>query len=192
MAGSWTEGRRGQTFALALLLVAVALFWLGVAAPLREAYTEQAELLERKVMLLRRMAGLVATLPELQRAAAELPPDAAPGAALLAGATDALAGAALQQMLQALVAQQPGVSVSSLETLPTEAVAHYRRIGLRVVGAAPWPQLLALFQAIGQATPRLAIDAISLRAPPPHLARAGVQAPIEASFTVYAFRGAAG
>jgi general secretion pathway protein M len=185
------EGRAGQALALGLLLLAMALLWLGVAAPLLDEHAQAAERITRKATVGSRMANLVATLPELRRAA-EATPGRGTRAGLLDGPTDALAGATLQQLVQSLARQQPDVALSSLETLPTETVGSYRRIGLRVVGTAPWPQLLGLLLALEQAEPSLAVDALSLRAPPVQLTRAGARLPIDLGFTVFAFRKAEG
>jgi general secretion pathway protein M len=111
-------------------------------------------------------------------------------AALLDGATDAVAGATLQEAVQ-IMAGQTGTSITSAETLPGMAAGGWRRIGVRVSIRASWPALIQLLQSIEQGVPRMLVDDVQLHAPPvppdPAVARAaGV--PIDASFSVYAFR----
>ncbi len=62
------------------------------------------------------MTALVATLPELQRQSSG---EHAPAAALLEGASDAVAGAALQSTVQRM-ATTAGAELNSMEMLPAE------------------------------------------------------------------------
>ncbi len=71
-------------------------------------------------------------------------------------------------------------------SLPGEAAGAWRRIGVRVAVNAPWPAVVRLLQAIGAASPRMLVDDLQLRAPP-LLLRTGPR-PMDAGFTVYAFR----
>jgi general secretion pathway protein M len=102
---------------------------------------------------------------------------------VLAGETDAVAGAALQLLMQQM-AIGAGTSLSSVEVLPAESVGGYRRIGLHVALAAPWPALVHLLQSIEQATPPMLVDDLRLHGSPV----ANVALPMDASFTVLAFR----
>ncbi len=182
---SLPEGRAGQGLALGLLGLVLLATWLGLGGPLLEAHAERAAVLERKALVAARMQALVASLPALQASAAALP--AGQGqAGLLGGASDALAGATLQGMVQELAARSGGVSLESLEALPAEEMGGYRRIGLRVAGKAPWPNLLRLLQLVDATSPGLLVDALSLRGPPPQRGLVGV--PVEVSFAVYGFR----
>ena len=99
--------------------------------------------------------------------------------------SDALAGAALQSQVQRLPATR-GAGLSSMEMLPAEQRAGYRRIGLRVAGS--WPVLIALLRGIEQGTPHMLVDDLQLRAPPVELRTAST--PVSAAFTVVAFRAA--
>jgi hypothetical protein len=84
------------------------------------------------------------------------------------------------------LATEAGVQPNSMETLAAEQRGAYRRIGLRVAMAAPWPVLVDLLRAIEQGPPRMLIDDVSLRAPPVELRTAS--SPVSAAFTVLAFR----
>jgi general secretion pathway protein M len=103
----------------------------------------------------------------------------------LEGATDALAGATLQQSVQAIAAKA-GASLASTEALPAEAAGAYRRIGLRISVNSPLPVLVQMLSAIGDAQPRMLVNDLHIQAtrglvPDP-------AAPLSASFVVAAFR----
>ena len=84
----------------------LALVWLGAAVPLMNLYDERADLLERCVVMARRMAQVAAGLSALQAQQSQDAVSAKPAAsvppvrALLTGGSDAIAGAALQGLLQ--------------------------------------------------------------------------------------------
>ncbi len=90
-------GRPGQALAVALLLAVAALAWSSVAAPLTDLYASRAESLAQRTVLARRMAQAAADLPALQQASSRFVAAGPPPAALLSGASDAVAGATLQQ-----------------------------------------------------------------------------------------------
>ncbi len=183
MAASLPDGRRGRVLAMALGLVLVASVWAAVVAPLAAWHANQAQWLAQRQALERRMAALAETLPSLQaRAAARTAKGPAPSA-VLQGETDAVAGAALQQLVQQM-ATGAGTSLSSIEVRPAEPVGGYRRIGLHVALGAPWPALVHLLQSIEAATPPMLVDDLRLHGPP--LGNAAL--PMDTSFTVLAFR----
>jgi general secretion pathway protein M len=179
------EGRRGRVLAVALTLTVLAALWFGVAQPLIDWHAEQADALESRRALAARMAALVETLPALRQEAGAARP--AP-VALLEGGTDAIAGAAMQGAVQAL-ARTAGASLASIETLPAEPRGAWRRIGLRVSLAASWPVLVELMRAIEQGSPAMLIDELQLRGPP--VQARSPSAPVQASFTILAFRAVA-
>jgi general secretion pathway protein M len=184
-------GRKGRLLALGITLAVLGALWVGVAAPLMAWYADRAVELENRRAVARRMATLAEMLPELR-----LQAQSAAGSSgrlgeedTLEGASDAIAGAALQQRLQEMAAQA-GAPLSSAEALPGEPAGAYRRIGVRVSLSAQWPALVRLLQAVAQASsPRMLVDELQLRSSPIML-RSGPR-PMEASFTVVAFRTAA-
>src|ERR1700731_1141846 len=109
MALGLPTGTRGKALALAMTLLAVAAIWLGIVAPILGWYDDRAELLRRETAMARRMMSLVATLPGLRLEASRVngaapvdggDADADMRAALLTGASDPLAAAALQQRVE--------------------------------------------------------------------------------------------
>ena len=178
-------GRTGSALALGLVALALLLAWTVAVSPVLGWHAERAEALERQQTLARRMADLVGTLPSLRQqadVAASLGP---PPNAVLQGATDAIATATLQQMVQDL-ARQADTSLSSTEALPAEQTGAYRRIGLRLAVSAPWPALVQLLQTIEQSQPIMLIDDLQLRGL--RLQVGAGEPPLDASMVVYAFR----
>jgi general secretion pathway protein M len=188
MALALPEGPRGRALALAILAVVLAAFWVAAVQPLLEAYADRGDELERRAALATRMADVAASLPELQREAmAAQANDATPANATLEGASDALAGASLQSLVEAM-STSAGGHLSSTEALQAEQVGAYRRIALRVTVDASWPVLVKLMQAIERATPRMFIDDLQIHAQPS--AEKLREPPLDVSFTVLAFRAA--
>jgi general secretion pathway protein M len=183
MATSLPSGRRGQLLASALTLAVAASVWAGVVTPLLAWHADQAQRLEQRRALAHRMADLAETLPALQAQAAGRDAAGPAPSAVLAGETDAVAGAALQLLVQQM-ATGTGTTLSSVEVLPAEPVGSYRRIGLHVALSAPWPMLVRLLQSIEQATPPMLVDDLRVHGSP----LVNVALPMDASFTVLAFR----
>jgi general secretion pathway protein M len=183
MAASLPDGRRGRALATALGLVVAAAIWAAMVEPLISWHAYQAQRLEQREALERRMEALAATLPSLQARAAARTEKGPVSSAMLQGETDAVAGAALQQMVQEM-ASAAGTSLSSIEVLPAETIGGYRRIGLHVALAAPWPVLVHLLQSIEAATPPMLVDDLRLQGPP----MGNAALPMDTSFTVLVFR----
>jgi general secretion pathway protein M len=134
------------------------------------------------------MAELVRTLPTLRQQADAVAASGPPPQMVLSGDSDALAGASLQEQVQEMAAHA-GASLTSTEALPASAAGEYRRIGIRLSVSGAWPVLVRLLQSIEQATPRMLIDDVQLQGSPVHIQGLGL--PLDASFTVLAFRHAA-
>lgn len=185
MAARLPMGRAGQALAVLLLLVVAAAVWGAVASPLMDWHAERADLLERRATLARRMAQLAADLPRLQAQAA-----AGSGVELqrivpLEGGSDAVAGAALQQVLQDMAAKA-GTSLSSIEALPPQQAGAYRQVGVRVAVNAPWAALVALLQEIREGSPQMLVDDLQVHGGYGIVREA--DAPLTASLAVTAFR----
>ena len=183
--GALPEGRRGQAVAVGLLLLCLGLLWIVVAAPLVALHEERAEAIAGRRALAARMAQLAATLPDLRAQAASVQAVGPAQSALLGGATDAVAGATLQQLVLDL-AVQAGATPSSTETLAAESVGAYRRVGVRIALTAPWPVLVRLLQAAAEATPGLLVNDLQIRGS--RLLVRPADVPLDALMTVSAFR----
>jgi general secretion pathway protein M len=187
MAGdpAWLTGRRGQALALAITMLLAGIVWVGAVAPLMSWYQDRAATLAERSTLADHMAALAATLPRLQHEAAAEGADPAAAGLTLAGSSDAVAGATLQERVQSM-ARASGASLSSVETLPAEQMGAWRRIGLHVALTVPWQPLIRLMQAVDTATPRMLVD--DLRVHSLVLGDHPSRQPLQTSFTIYAFR----
>ncbi len=185
MTYSLPTGRTGRLLALGLTLLTPVIFGLGVVMPLIEWHGERTDELMQRTALAQRMQALVAALPELQEQATAIAASKAGDAALLGGDSDSMAGASLQERLQAMF-MLAGVQLNSVETLPGEEAGAYRRIRLRVSFSASWPVLMALLKEIHVATPALMVDELQVQ---PALHRIST-APgtFDVSCAVFAFR----
>jgi general secretion pathway protein M len=188
MTPSLPTGRAGQLLALGLTLLVLAVFWLGVVAPLIEWHGERAEALAQQGALAMRMEALAAALPNLQEQTKAVAASGVGEAALLDGDSDTTASASLQERLQAMFIQK-GVQLRSVETLPGDDAGAYRRIGLRVTFDASWPVLIDLLKDLHLATPALLVDDLQVR---PALHRIST-APgsFDVTCAIFAFRSAA-
>jgi general secretion pathway protein M len=184
---AWLSGQRGQALAVAFTVVTVALLWFGVVDPARAWFSDREALLERRQELLAHMRDLAATLPALQ-AASSSKRDAGAKAAtiLLAGDSDAVAAADLQERVQKMAADA-GASLTAVETLPpAPAATAWHKIALRISLNASWPVLMELLRSVEQSPMRILIDDIHFRSP---VALAHPTAvPIQASLVLYGFR----
>jgi general secretion pathway protein M len=162
----------------------LATVWIGVVTPLIDWYADRAERLEQRRALAGRMDVIAGGLPGLRQVAATTVKPGS-GSALLDGATDAVAAAALQQVVQDL-AERSGASIASAETMPATQVGAYRRIGLHVSMKAPWPDLIRLLLAVEQAEPRMLVDDLHVRGPRPGVQP--VDPPLDTTMTLFCFR----
>ncbi len=162
MSPALPEGRRGRLLALGVAALLLAALWAAIAAPLLDLYGERETRIERQEAALARMRGLAAALPALRRAVAE-GGDAPAGGGALEGTTDALAAAALQQVIDG-IARDAGVRIASIETLPTEPAGDHQVIGLRLTLSVPWDGLVRLLAAIATHDTVMVADNVQLRA----------------------------
>lgn len=181
------EGRRGQALAAGLGLVTLLGLWLGLLGPVLGWYqARQDELVQQRALAAHKQA-LAQAMPALQTALAHATPSAQ-SAALLAGNSDAIAGANLQSLLTDL-AIQAGTSLDSAALVPAQPLGGLRQIGLRVSLTASWPAFVGLLTAVETTSPRLVVDGLTLTGAP---AADGSATQLQAGFTVSAFRAAEG
>lgn len=178
-------GSRGRLLALSLTALALAVVWFGIAAPMLGWYADRTEQLNQREMLARRMAELAATRPELERQAAGLSASSAAPNALLAGETDAVAAATLQERMQDM-AGKAGAQLSSVEMLAATQAGQFRRIGLRVAVEAGMANVIHLLELIEQAKPRMLVDELDFKRR--LLLTRPTATDLDARFVVYAFR----
>jgi hypothetical protein len=161
MTPALPTGRNGQLLALGLTILVLAVLWLGVVMPVIDWHGERADALV-KAALVQRMETLVATRAAVQEQAKAVAAGGAGETALLEGDSESVAGATLQELLQAMF-MRAGVQLNSVETLPGDETGAYRRIRLRVSFNASWPVLMSLLKEFELARPALLIDELSVQ-----------------------------
>lgn len=183
----WRTGRIGQALAVGCGVLALLLIWLCAVAPLWSLYADGQAALERRQALLMRMQALAASLPAVQAASETRRGDGAEEAsAMLPGATDALAAAALQELVQKM-ASAAGANLSAVETLPAATAAeHWHKVSLRISLNAPWPVLIGLMHAVERAPARIFIGDVHFHSPA--VVTHPATLPIQASMVLYGFR----
>lgn len=186
MAQALSTGTRGRLLAVGVTLIGAAVLWIGVAVPLMDWNRDLADRRLGREALAQRMAALANSLPTLKRQMAAATPADLPARATIDGGTDALAAAALQELVEEM-GRKAGVTLRSVEALSAEQVNQYRRIGLRVSIDGDWPTLIRLLQAIEQASPRMLVDDLQLQR---GAILVGADATLSASFAVFGFRDA--
>ena len=176
-------GRNGRVLAAGLAVLSVGMVWLALVSPVLDWYGARSRELDALRARAAHEQAQISALPLLRReaeAAAKTPTHA-----VLAGKTDAIAGAALQEQVQGM-AGSASAQLTSAETLPGEQVGAYRRIGVRVELSARLPVVVALLKSIEEAEPTMLVDDLRLTSTP--VAAMGGMLPLDAAFTVYAFR----
>jgi general secretion pathway protein M len=148
------NGRRGQALALGISVVVLAVAWVGLASPILGWYGQRQDRLLQRETMAGHMAALADTAPALQRQVAAGSGDGR--ATLVEGATEAIAGAVLQQRLQE-ISERAGVRMTSAEVLATDSAGAYRRIRVHVAVSGPWARLIRLLSDLGQASPSMSV-----------------------------------
>ena len=157
MAPGWVS----RFAALALSAgVAIALY-IFVAAPIVAGYADtEAELVQATALLdgYRRVA---AARPALQERLDALKLRQSEIGTYLSGGTDALAGAELQELVNATVAKGGG-GLRSMQILPVKADGGFRRIGVRVQMTATMAQVLRVLHRLEAGSKLLFVDRLEV------------------------------
>jgi general secretion pathway protein M len=179
-------GRAGTALAVALLLMLVLLAYLAVVAPLIDWHADRQAALEQRQALAERLTAAANELPALTARAAELRSAGPTTTLVLDGASDAIAAATLQGLVQEN-AGGVGAQIASIEALPAEPRGALRRIGLRVALNAGYETTVRLIAALEAAQPPLVIDNLTVHGGIQGLDAASAIG-LDVAFEVYAFR----
>ncbi|MFT8977925.1 type II secretion system protein GspM [Gluconobacter oxydans] len=131
-------------------------------SPVVSAYRDEGRSIDDRRMVLAHTQALIKQLPDLRARYSRARAANTGSSFLLPGSSDAESGALLVQTVQAIAARH-GIEFSSQETLPSRHVGHFDAIGVRVAFAAPWGAFIALLTEIGNASPRLLADDLSIQ-----------------------------
>jgi general secretion pathway protein M len=158
-------GWPGRLLAVAILLMAALVIWLGVVSPLVGFYQDRGQELAQRRALAERMTAIHALLPRLKAEAAKRADPAGPPSLLLDGGSDALAAAGLQERLTK-AATATGIVLLSAEGAPVVNVGAVRRIGLKINASGKFASLVGFLERIDQSTPPLLVDELQIQGLP--------------------------
>lgn len=148
--------------ALALLLAVLALPWLGVVQPLLDAHAAGEGEIAALTVTAGRLTALAATRDELMRQKQALAARRDSGGLLLAGASEALAAAALQNIIKTALIRAGG-ELRSTQPLATAEDKGFRRISVRALLTTDTDGLRILLHAVDAARPLLFVDSLEVR-----------------------------
>jgi general secretion pathway protein M len=179
---SLPTGRRGRILAIGVTLAVALALWLIIIAPLLNFYLQRADALRQRQTIMQHMEQLAAARPALEARVGQLGDQAPAGDSRLSGSIP-VATAALQGLVQDIAAGAGG-SLTSVESLPGETTAGYRRVGVKLALSASWPVLVDFLQALEQSGTPMVVDDLQVRGTPQQVqARQQI---LDAGFSVYA------
>jgi general secretion pathway protein M len=187
LTGTWANGRRGQALAVGVGFVLLAVIWFGIGAPLCSLFDERGILLDQRQTLLTRMQAVAADLPALRASASNLGQGNSSALLLAPGASDAVSAADLQQRVQKM-ADEAGVSLTAVETLPPMSAGNLRKVSLRITLNASWPVVTGLLLSFEQSPIRILVDDIHFRTT--NVVGHPTVLPVQASMVLFSFRAA--
>lgn len=149
--------RERRLVAVLILLALLALLVRGLILPIADGFAARAAAREQLAASYARNARLIGSAPRLARLAERQKRDLA--AFLMTAPTQAIAGDALQERLQAAI-ERAGGEYRAGETLARDP----DQVAVRVEARLTQAQLLACLAALENTPPWLAIDAIGISA----------------------------
>ncbi len=153
MAPGWVS----RLAALALSAGVAFALYLFVVAPIVADYAETDAAVARAADLLDRYRRVAAARPALQQRLDALKSRQSEIGTYLSGDTDALAGAELQELVNATVAKSGG-GLRSVQILPVKSDGGFRRIGVRVQMTATIAQVLQVLHGLEAGSTLLFVD----------------------------------
>jgi general secretion pathway protein M len=161
--------RRGslpsRLLAVALLLVAVLALVQLLVLPVLAAYRETAASIEQSQTLLQRYRALAAQRPQLEEELAAQQKAEVASVAYLEGTSEALAAAALQDQVRAIITRAGG-DLRSTQILPVEPAgpeSSVRRASLRLQLAVDVDGLQQLLYELETSEPYLFVEDLNIR-----------------------------
>ena len=148
--------------AVLLLFTAILTGYALVVEPIISGYSETGRQIQEARDQLMRFERAAAMRPALVRQMKELDERRTSGGYFLAGSTDALAAAGLQDQVRALVLEKGG-SIRSIQPMPGVAADGLTRITLRVQMAGTIQTLLDVLYALETGNPILFIDSLDVQ-----------------------------
>jgi general secretion pathway protein M len=164
-----------RTAAVLLLLLVMALAWVWIAEPLAAAHRDANLRIDEAREQLMRLEHLAAERTTLEARAAALAAQPDVMAYYLTGDTDAVAAAALQAKITALVNGNGG-SLGSIQPMPGAEDHGLRRIAVRIQMTAPINALLSTLHSLETELPLLFVSDLDIQSQlPPSAAAMALQ-----------------
>ncbi len=138
------------------LVVLLALLWLGLVLPIKEAFAKIGAETFAAQATQSRLIQAIARLEAAPKAGG------LPEGALWAGASSNLVQADFQQRLGALAAQNQ-MAINSITPLSIGDIEGFPTVALRAEGQGGYGNFLAFIDSTMQSTPKIAISAFSIR-----------------------------
>ena len=151
-----------RPLALGILGLLLVLFGLFVVMPLVGSYSAGSRSLAENRALIERYRQQTAREPALQAELAALSAMQLESGFYLAGETEAVAAAALQDYFRALAAQN-GAEVKSIQSLPAKAEEGLSRVAVRVALVATSESFYRLLHDLEGGSPYIFVDNLELQ-----------------------------
>ena len=152
-----------RVVAWSLLLVTLTGLYRLVIAPVMADYTEVEQRSSKVRGQLARFTAIAATKPAYEKQLADLDQRMAGQGLTVAGKTDSIATAKLQDRLRVAVAAAGG-SLSTLQSLAVQPEGRFRRIGLRLQARLTMGQLTEVLHQLEGGRPLIFIDNLEIKA----------------------------
>jgi general secretion pathway protein M len=181
--------RRIVALGLLLALIFAVVFW--VALPLWESYSDAEARASELEMALRKLNAAGQDPAALENELQKLKSKRAAAPGLLAGPSDALASAELQNRLKTATEAARG-TFRSAQTLPVRDEGPYRRVAVRAQMSVKLAALVLILHDLESSSPYLFIDQVSVRAQVPFHSGTSAQAEgqepnLEVTFELYGY-----
>jgi general secretion pathway protein M len=152
-----------RLLAVGLLLVAIMLVWTMLVAPLAELYEAERADTERMALAVEKSPVRDEDLARLRRDVQLLKERQDAAAGLLQAASEAIAGAQLQNRLKEVVGAAQG-ELRSTQTLPSRDDGNFRRITVRGQLSLSLAALQQVLYTLEAASPYLFLDNVAVQA----------------------------
>ncbi len=151
-----------RTAALGLVAVLIGTAYLLLVAPVVEAYRSTNEATQHVFEQLARYGQLSKTYPNRKAQLERLDRQQARSGIYLAGETDALAAAALQQDVGAKI-ERNGGRLRSMQPLPVKTDGDFKKVSVRVQMTATLGSLARILHALEAGKPYVFIDNLDVK-----------------------------
>ncbi len=151
-----------RTLALVLSLAVFGAGYLMVAEPLLANWRATKDQVARAAVLIERFRRVGATRPALEKQMAALRRRQSSGVGYLTGASDTIAGAALQNRVKR-IGEKSGAKINSSQILPTKTENGLRRIGVKLRLEADIAALQKFLHRLESGRPLLFLDKMQVR-----------------------------